>query len=185
MTPITFVSEHILMEACPVSTYFQCLPYIKLYINFYGAKKKSLYEIRFYFHTNWLLNYEYIFIYDQRRYQIQKESSEISIKNENICLYYGLLLDVACLNISPSFYFKMIAYSLRCLFAKGLGKVQDCLDSQILPLHARFLDYGGKLDDLDIKSSFLLPGLSIVTVLITSMLIHVSHEQRHILSTPT
>lgn len=85
-------------------------------------------------------------------------SSEISVKTENICLYYSLLLDMACLSISPSFHFKNVAYSLRCLDAKEtLGRSKNRVDSQILPPHAIFFNYVGKLDGLDIKIRLLLP----------------------------
>ena len=78
-------------------------------------------------------------------------------RNENICLYYCFLLNLACLNIFSSFHFKIIAYNMRCLVVKEtLVRLKNCLDSQILPPHARFFDYVGKLDGLDVRPSCLL-----------------------------
>ena len=83
-------------------------------------------------------------------------SSESSIKKEVICLYYDLLLDLVCLNIYLSFYFK-ITYNLRYQVVKEtLARFKNCLASQILPPHARFLGHVSKLGDLDIRSSCLL-----------------------------
>lgn len=57
------------------------------------------------------------------------------------------------------FHFEIIAYNLRCLVVKETFlRFENCLDSQILLPHARFLDHMCTLDGLDIKPSFLLPG---------------------------
>lgn len=89
-------------------------------------------------------------------------------------------MDLACLNISPSFQVKIIASNLRCLIIKEtLVRFKNFLNSQILLPHARFLDFVGNLDGLDIRPSYLLLTRTInLAVPVISMLMYVSYKQR-------